>query len=296
MKISRWMAWLFSLALLGWGMGPALAQSEPTLDQIYQAANSGRMNEARSMTEQVLKNHPKSAKAHYVKAELAARQGDAAVARQELDTAERIAPGLPFAKPESVRALKTQVARLSSGSAAPPTDVRQVGGPAAPAPAAPSLPWGKLLLGAGVLLAILAFLRRRPSAPSAYGGGAGPYGNGSPMAGSGYGPGPGTAPGTAPYPYGTPGAAPSMGSTLGRGLATGLAIGAGAVAAQEIGRRMFDHNGNPVAPDAPHAGQAGNFGLSDPSSMDNPDMGGQDFGINDGGSWDDGGGADDWDT
>jgi len=111
-------------------------------------------------------------------------------------------------------------------------------------------------------------------------------------------------PGTGPYPYGQPGAAPSsMGSTLGRGLATGLAIGAGAVAAEEIGRRMFDHRGNPIAPDAAPGGHAAanNFGLSDPSSIDNPDMGGQDFGVNDAGSWDDaGGGADigggDWDT
>ena len=89
-----------------------------------------------------------------------------------------------------------------------------------------------------------------------------------------------------------------MGSTLGRGLATGLAIGAGAVAAGEIGRRMFDHHGNPIAPDATQRDQAGNFGLSDPSSMDNPDMGGQDFGINDAGSWDDAGGdvGGDWDT
>jgi hypothetical protein len=93
-----------------------------------------------------------------------------------------------------------------------------------------------------------------------------------------------------------------MGSTLGRGLATGLAIGAGAVAAEEIGRRMFDHRGNPIAPDAATQDrQAANFGLNDPSSMDNPDMGGQDFGINDADSWDDnmdagdmGGGG--WDT
>jgi hypothetical protein len=65
---------------------------------------------------------------------------------------------------------------------------------------------------------------------------------------------------------------------------------------------MFDHRGNPIAPDAAHGGQAGNpFGLSDPSSIDNPDMGGQDFGVNDAGSWDDGGGGGDigggdWDT
>ena len=306
MRVSRWIAWVLSLALLSFGTGSVLAQSEPTLDQIYQAANSGKVKEAQSMIEQVLKNHPNSAKAHYVKAELAARQGDGTVARRELATAERIAPGLPFVRPESLRALQSQVANLGNGPAQS-SGARQMGGPAAPAAETPSLPWGKLLLGAAVVLGIAAFMRRRRQDAAGYGA-AGTYANGTPMpgAGYGYGAGPGMPPGSGPYPYGAPGAAPSMGSTLGRGLATGLAVGAGAVAAQEIGRRMFDHHGNPVSPDALQGGdpgQAGNFGLSDPSSIENPDMGGQDFGIADGGSWDDAGGGlaggdmgGDWDT
>jgi len=290
MNVGKWIAWILSLALVAWMAGPSMAQSEPTLDQIYQAANAGRVNEARSMIDQVLKNHPQSAKAHYVKAELAARQGAGALARQELATAERIAPGLPFVRPESLRALKTQLGNLPSSSPQPQS--RPMSGAVAPAPAAPSLPWGTLLIGAAVVVGVIALLRRRAAASAPYEGGTGPYGSGTPMAG-GYGPAPGVPPATGPYPYGAPGAAPSMGSTLGRGLATGLAIGAGAVAAEEIGRRMFDHRGNPIAPDAATQDrQAANFGLSDPSSMDNPDMGGQDFGINDAGSWDDGGAMD----
>lgn len=289
MRISKWMAWVLSLALLAWGSA-ALAQSEPTVDQIYQAANSGRLSDAQAMTDQVLKNHPNSAKAHYVKAEISARQGKATVARQELATAERIAPGLPFAKASAVRELQTQISHMSEAPA-PATGARQMGGSAGPQ-AGPSLPWGKLAIGAAILLGIWALMRRRPAAPQGgYGTGAGPYGSGTPTAGGMYGQGPGM-PGTGPYPYGAPGAAPGMGSTLGRGLATGLAVGAGAVAAEEIGRRMFDHRGNPIPPDAVQGGQAGNFGLADPSSMDNPDMGGQDFGMNDPGSWDDGGGGD----
>src|SRR5512140_1235251 len=131
MRIGKWMAWVLALALVAWGAGTALAQSEPTLDQIYQAANSGRMSDAQAMTDQVLKNHPNSAKAHYVKSELAARQGDATIARQELATAERIAPGLPFAKPEAVRALQTQVSHLSQAPVTTP-GARQMGGSAAP--------------------------------------------------------------------------------------------------------------------------------------------------------------------
>lgn len=298
MRISRWMAAVLSLALLAFAGGPALAQGEPTIDQIYQAANGGRIDEARSMIDQVLKNHPKSAKAHYVKAEIAARQRQPSVAQEELGAAERIAPGLPFAKPESVQALRTQIEHQSSARSQPRANALGMGTPAAPEssgrPAAPGLPWGKIILGLAVALGIMALLRRRTppmttaGTPTPYEGGAsGSAGASGP--GGAYGPGyggPGMQPGMGGgyAPYGQP---PSMASTLGRGLATGLAVGAGAVAAQEIGRRLFDHHGNPIPPDA----SAGSFGM-DPAAMDNVDLGGNDFGINDAGSWDDGGGLD----
>jgi hypothetical protein len=119
-----------------------------------------------------------------------------------------------------------------------------------------------------------------------------------------------------PPGYGNvPPAAPSsLGSTLGRGLATGLAVGAGAVAAQEIGRRIFDHEGRPLpqpsseggsAADSPLARDAGIGAFTGESRRDpNADMGGQDFGIADDRGWDDaaGGdfgvdnGGDDWNT
>jgi hypothetical protein len=314
MKIGRWIGWVLTAALLAWGAGSALAQGEPTIDQIYQAASGGRLSEARSMVDQVVTNHPKSAKAHYVKAEVAARQHEAATAREELAAAERIAPGLPFARPESVQALRTQIDNLSSARAPARAPAMGAATAPAPAPSAPGLPWGKIVIGLAVALGIVALLRRRMPAPTTYGsapganagvpganpGGYAPgaYGPGNYGPG-GYGPGMQPPPGTGPYPYGPPAAPPSMGSTLGRGLAAGLAVGAGAVAAQEIGRRMFDHRGNPIAPDA----NAANLGLGDASAMDNVDLGGNDFGINDAGSWDDGGSADagdvgggDWDT
>lgn len=298
MKISRWMAWVLALAFLA--CGAAWAQGgDPTLDQIYQAANSGQIGQARSMIEQVVKDHPKSAKAHYVKAEIAARQREAGVAREELATAERLAPGLPFAKPQSVQALRTQIQDEASAPRAPRNMGYGAAAAPAPAPVSAGLPWGKIILGLIVAFAVIALIRRMmPSTttygagPASYGGGA--YGGGVPGTGP-YGPGPGYGPGGVPqpggYPYGAPGGQPSMGSTLGRGLATGLAVGAGAVAAEEIGHRLFDHRGNPVVSSDPNVGNAGNFGLSDPSAMDNVDMGGQDFGVNDGGSWDDNGGG-----
>ena len=61
--------------------GLALAQPEPTMDQIYSTAKAGRLDEAQVMVQQVLVSHPKSAKAFYVQAELYARQGNLERAR-----------------------------------------------------------------------------------------------------------------------------------------------------------------------------------------------------------------------
>lgn len=289
MKTRHWIAWAISLALLLALPTTVWAQAEPTLDQIYQAANTGQLPQAQGMIDQVLRTHPESAKAHYVKAELAARQRDASTARQELATAERLAPGLPFAKPAAVQALRTQVEHLSS---APRQEAaRQMGAPG-PAPQAPAaargLPWGTLAVGAAVLLGLVALMRRRRNA--AEGSPSGPM-TGGPAPGSmnaGYGPGmqppPGYGPGYGPGGYPQQG----MGSGIGRGLATGLAVGAGAVAASEIGRRMFHQDGSQVMPDANGTGAAW---TGDAGAMDNADMGGQDFGVKDAGSWDSGGGG-----
>jgi len=90
------------------------------------------------------------------------------------------------------------------------------------------------------------------------------------------------------------------------GLATGLAVGAGALAAQEIGRRMMnDHPQQGAAPladshpasDSALASDAGIGAIDRVGS--GPDLP-QDFGIQDTGPWDDAGSLDggggDWDT
>lgn len=272
-------------------LGPALAQTEPTIDQIYQAANAGRLTDADRMIGQVLHKHPNSAKAHYVKAELAARESNAAVAREELATAERLAPGLPFAKAEAVSALRSEVNRARRADTTPVS--------VAPAPAPRhEVPMGLVaVLFAAAAAGVYVLLRRRQTPASPAAGSAGPNGVAQPWgadaAGGPVGPyGPGAYPaGAYPQP-----AQPGLGSTLGRGLATGLAVGAGVVAAEEIGRRMFDHH--PQSSPASGVLPESDRGLLDPGL--NADMGGQDFGINDAGSWDSGGGADlgggDWDN
>lgn len=275
---------------------------EPTVAQVYQAANSGNLDKANAMIEQVLKTHPNSARAHYVKAELAARGNHADVAKQELATAEKIAPGLPFAKAESVQALRNQIANASAAKALTPPPAqqrtRQMGAPAdSGSPRTQeepqrSFPWGTLILVAAVVGIGAMMLRRRQRAmeasPMNYGGPA------SPAAQPGYGPGPGYYPpgGGQAYPPGYAPQQPSMGSSIARGAATGLAIGAGALAAQEIGRRMFEHGNANAASLPPDTGNHPTLDQIDDGMRRNlnTDMGGDNFGIADGG-WDDGGGA-----
>src|SRR5208283_5909728 len=89
--------------------GPALAADDPTVHQIYGAAESGHLDQAQQMMDQVLRDHPGSAKAHYVQAELYTKEGKTALARAELGQAEQLDPGLTHESAHSVQELKSEL-------------------------------------------------------------------------------------------------------------------------------------------------------------------------------------------
>jgi uncharacterized protein len=286
---------LLTLLTLAWA-GLAAAQSEPTIKQIYDTAQAGQLDKAQQMTQQVLRNHPKSAKAHFVMAELDAAKGNASEARAELAQAESLAPGLPFASSEAVQALRARVS--SSGT-------RSADAPRAPAaatvrnaPSAPSFPWGLVILAAAAVAVVATVLRSRAAARAASGGaGSGPHAYDAPAGGPAWNPQPGYGPQAG---WGPPPAQPGMGGRVMGGLATGLAVGAGALAAQEIGRHMLgEHGQQGIGPAADsHPGSASDSQLARDAgagAIDGSSVGGaelpQDFGIADPGSWDDGGGS-----
>ncbi len=95
---------------------PALA-AEPTLNQVYEAVHAGRLNQAHGMMTEVLRDHPDSAKAHYVEAEILAKEGRYGEAQGELNRAEQLAPGLPFAAPASVQELRGLIASAGARQA-----------------------------------------------------------------------------------------------------------------------------------------------------------------------------------
>jgi hypothetical protein len=186
--------------------GCAVAQSDPTLHEVYEAAQSGHVDRAQQMMQQVLRDHPRSGKAHYVAAEIDARAGDFAAARREFATAESLAPGLPFAKPESAAELRRELA-VTAGRA--------------PERAGPGIPWAMIALLAVAGVLVVAWLRRRPA------------------------PGVAAGPGSAPPLLAGPGglaapAAPAPSSGILGSVASGLAVGAGVVAGEELARHLFE--------------------------------------------------------
>jgi hypothetical protein len=66
----------------------ALADTEPSLSQVYDALRAGQLEPAQRMMDEVLHDHPKSAKAHCVAAEVNAALGNFMHERQELRLAQ----------------------------------------------------------------------------------------------------------------------------------------------------------------------------------------------------------------
>ncbi|HUD24639.1 MAG TPA: tetratricopeptide repeat protein [Burkholderiaceae bacterium] len=262
--LSAGRASLFCVVL---AMGAAAVAAEPTLNQVYEAVQAGRLNQAQGMMTEVLRNHPNSAKAHYVEAEILTKAGRYGEARAELNRAEELAPGLPFASATSVQELRGLIAseglrQAPNAASAPPA--------IAPAAHESSFPWGLLVIVLAGGLVIYAIVRaRRNTAVAPYGGAAG-----------------GTAASSA-----TPSAAPmapmgagmggGMGSGIVGGLVTGAALGAGVVAGEALAHDLMGGHGS--SRDLPRSDA--------PAPVADNDLGGQDFGVNDSGSWDDGGGG-----
>lgn len=259
---SSYRLWSVCAALLAmlW-VAPVFA--EPSMHQVYEAAEAGQLGQAQQMMSEVLKAHPNSGKAHYVEAELLAKQRDFSLARQELATAERLSPGLNFASQRSVTELKEELSATGS---------RYVGGHGVTGDMSrgQSFPGGMLIFGVvlvlGIIMIVALLVRRRASA--VYGGmpGGSMYGGSQPVS---------------PYPgYPPQGGLGGTGGGLLGSLATGAAMGAGVVAGEALMDRILDGGERRREPFADQGIPGG--GMSD--DYINNDMGGSDFGIADS-SW-----------
>jgi hypothetical protein len=98
--------------------------AEPTMHQIYEAAATGHLDQAQAMITQVLANHPKSAKAHWVQAEVYAKANKTNLARSEVLEAERLNPGLTEISAKAVRQLKTELGLIEGANGNSPLETR----------------------------------------------------------------------------------------------------------------------------------------------------------------------------
>ncbi|MQA19770.1 tetratricopeptide repeat protein [Rugamonas rivuli] len=286
---------------------PAFA-AEPTVHDVYVAAEAGKYTEAQELMDQVLKAHPNSATAHFVEAELLAKQGKFAAAQGELATAERL-PGLSKVDPSALAKLRTLLAdgqkpKANYSQQQPARSNAAYNNGNYGAPQSSGIPWGTILILGGGLLGFIWLATRFMSRRNAQ--------NDASYNPAGYNPGGGAAPGYAPgagypqqgYPqqgYGQPQQGSGMGSRIMGGLATGAAVGAGIVAGEAIARQFTGGSHDSGAQAAPR----NDIVYDDPSRdelLRRDDMGGNDFGVS--GGWGDssggggdsgGGGGGDWD-
>ena len=262
MKMQRFSNFFVSLFAASLLLCSGLALAEPTLPEVSQAIQSGQLGKADAMMKEVLQNHPNSAKAHYIASELYLKEGKLDAARNAFVQAENLAPGLPFAQPDSVQKLQAQ---LRAGTAPVATNAGAESIFTSP------IFWVLItILVAGIVF----FMRKRPQPVQVYNAPSAAY----PSA-------PGTPGSPAGYPPGYPPAAQGgMGGGLMGSLATGAALGAGMVAGQALASHLMGGNNQPNLGNA----SSGFNQVGGPA----PDA--ANFGVNDASSWDDGGSSS-WD-
>lgn len=248
------------------------AGADATIHEVYQDAEAGRFDDAQAKMNKVLQDHPTSAKAHYVEADLLAKQGKLRDAQVELNTAQRLDPSLSFAKPGRVQELQDVIAGAHTVTQRAPAYVQRQ--PVQPASSTSGMVWPIIIIAIIALIFMARMMMRRTTVITG--------GPGSPGY-NGYGPSYGGGPGM------MGGQGGGMGSGILGGLATGAAVGAGIVAGEELMHHFTDgdrEREREVYRDNPR---------QDDSYTRQDDMGGNDFGVSDNSSWDSGGGgSDDW--
>lgn len=232
---------VFAAALAVAPLSSACAQAQgPTPRQIQAMIVAGQSGQATQALKGILGQHPESGVAWYLLAEAQDASGHENAAAQALAKADQYAPGLPFANPQDVAALRAHITNRLQASGAHHSS----GGVSI------------VLLVIVALIALFVLLRmvagwgRRSPMNRPYPGNPNmPYG--------GYGP-------NGPYPNGS-------GGGLGSSIITGLAAGAGFAAGERIIGGLMGGNDAQAAPPDFSAGQQDNGLTGDPGWDDGSD-------------------------
>jgi hypothetical protein len=117
---------LISILFAAFAAFSLAAHALPTVDQVQAEVQKGNFAQAQSMMHEVVDARPKSAKAHYVYAEILARNGKFDDAAREAAQARQLDPAIKFTQPDRFRAFEQSVGRAKqradggSPSVAPP--------------------------------------------------------------------------------------------------------------------------------------------------------------------------------
>lgn len=264
MKFNFTKLWLSTCLITA--LSSAYAGSDASIHEIYQLSQSGKMAEAQAQMDKVLIDHPESAKAHYVKAELDAKQGLMNEAKAELGKAENLQPGLAFVKPAALESLRQSIAQahaLSEFNHGQTVKHKNL------------LPWETILLFV-IAIALFVFTVRRWLTKPQPVIQANPY----PFAGSTIN-NPVTP--SVSYPPTTTAPTSSVGGSILGGLATGAAVGAGMVAGETLMHRILDDHSTTSNDNMLNSANAQEMIV--PDHIISNDY--SDFGITDDTNWDD---------
>ncbi len=265
----------------------ALAFAVPSRQDVESAVKAGDYPRAESMMREVVAADPRSARAHYVYAEVLAHESRFDDAAAQARQARELDPKIGFTDPAKFGQLEQRLQREQSR---PATSGRA---PAADVPAPAPAPYERAAVAGGTPgwvwalgFAAVAFVLWRVVSRRAGGSPAGvPAGYGAAPAGyaPGYGPGYGQ-PGYGPGGY-PPGAAPGGGL-----MRTGLAA-AGGVAAGMLAEHLLEEHRDRAVDDRFAGGAGGPIPgvFDDDASRAAGELGSQPIDFGGGAGWDDGG-------
>lgn len=92
------------------------AWAEPSLNDVRATVNKGDYAGAETMMRDVLAQHPKSAKVHYIYAEILAHLGRKNEAAQHAMQAKKLDPEIHFTAPDKFRAFEAELLASSNTS------------------------------------------------------------------------------------------------------------------------------------------------------------------------------------
>ena len=268
----------------------------PSPKDIEASVQAGQFDRAESQLREVLREKPSSARAHYELGQVLAREGRYIEAEQALRQAQKLEPSLKFTS--SAQQFNDLLSRLEAKTRAPSLKIDPPSSPANPAQDSPSvrqhlatfqsqaqpaasLPWGWLLLGGGVLVALALWMRRAatvqrvPASPAP-----------SPLEAQGFGRSYNPAPAyPGPYP-GVPAGTTTTGNGMGSTM-TGAVVGgiAGMAAGYALSKVLEgDHH---EVPQPQSSGTKAGTGFTPIDEMPaQPDFASFDSGNGSGDGWD----------